>query len=195
MSPVAKARVSSGWVDTILTGYAMVGGLMVPFGPGGGPSLEALAWPSPPQDTEENDGTQNYNMGVRFTVTDAQDCAGVEWRVPDNVATPAGGFFAASVWDMDTTRLAYVEFEPVEGDYQQILFDAPVTLDPADYVAAIYTQTYVYRSGTPAGIQTPSGNVTAVQGRLATYGGGAATAPFPDQTTNLQLYVSPLMVV
>ena len=155
---------------------------------------EALAWPSPPTLTDNVDGTQSYTMGLAFTVASDQTCDGIQWRVPDTVSPPSGDVHAAILWeDVTGTRLGYKEFTPVTGDYQNILFDTPADLPAGQYVACVYTLHYVFHSGSPAGIATPSGSATVVEGRLATFSSGASIAPRPTDIANSQFYVSPLI--
>lgn len=157
-------------------------------------AVEALAWPGPPTLTDAVDGTQSYNMGVAFTVSTSQQCDGVQWRVPDTLAPPSVGAYAIILYDdAANTRLAYKEFTPVAGGYQNVLFDSVVTLPAGTYVATVYTLHYVFRSGSPSGVSTPSGSATAVEGRLLTYNGGAASAPMPTGAINSTYYVSPLI--
>lgn len=195
MSPVAKVRDAGAWIDSILEGYARVGGVFVAFGPPGGDTYEAIDLGDPPASTDLNDGTQAYNLGLEFDVLATVDCVGVEWRVPDTVADPQGGPHAASVWDLTPTRLAYVEFTPVVGGKQQILFDTPVTLAPGSYRVGVYTNHYVFTAGPPTGLDSPSGNLVVVSGRLAAYNGGAATAPIPSDSTTANFHVSPLTTI
>lgn len=157
---------------------------------------EALAWPSPPSSTDLDDGAQAYNMGVLFSIVAGTDCPGVQWRVPDTVSTPPGGTHAISIWNDDTvTRVAYKEFTPVPGGYQDILFDAPVSLSSGvNYVAAVYTVHYTFRAVSPSGVTTPSGNGVAAAGRLTAYNGGAANVGIPDGTFTATYYISPLLV-
>lgn len=195
MSPLLKARVSGAWVTTGETGLYRNSGAWVPFGPSGDP-YETIAWPLPPDDTHELDGTQAYLMGVRFTVLTTQDCAGVEWRVPDSVAAGVPGTdFGVALHDMGGTRLKEAVFTPVAGTLQRVLFAAAATLTAADYIASVYTRDYVYSTDGAAGFETPSENVIAVSGRLIPFNGGFATAPVPSDNTTLIFHVSPLMVV
>lgn len=158
---------------------------------------EALTFPIEPTSTDLNDGTQAYNMGIRFSSVASRSCYGVRWRVPDSVSTPPGGTHAVSIWSEDTaTRLAYKEFTPVPGGYQTVLFDSPITLSasPALYVAAVYTVHYVFATRTVTPISSPSGNLSGDLGRLAAFNGGASSAPFPnDQFGTPWYYVSPVV--
>lgn len=162
-------------------------------------ALETLAWPADPSSTDLNDGAQSYNMGIKFgLVTDETDCYGVQWRVPDSLAPPAGGgVYAVSLWTViGETRLAYKEFTPVAGGYQDVLFDAPVPLALAtEYVVAVYTNHYVFRAPSPTGgwhVYSPSGNTDAYESKLATDNSGAATAVFPASNFNGWYYVAPI---
>jgi hypothetical protein len=157
---------------------------------------EYLVFPIEPTSPDLVDGTQAYNMGIRFSSLAARLCYGVRWRVPDTVETPPGGTHAVSLWSQDSeTRLAYKEFTPVPGGYQDILFDTPYLMDPnpALYVAAVYTVHYVFSNRTVPEVFSPSGNLGGDLGRLAAFNGGAATAPFPgEQFGTPWYYVSPI---
>jgi hypothetical protein len=159
-------------------------------------ALEALDWPDEPANTDAEDPGQSYNMGIRFADDDGGPCVGVQWRVPDTAPAPAGGVHAVAIWDAATsTRVAYEEFTPVPGGYQDVLFVAPPTLDPApaEYVAVVYTFHYTFRASGGAPVSSVSGKLNADEGRLADYNGGSATAPFPTNVFNTWYYVSPLM--
>jgi hypothetical protein len=161
-------------------------------------ATEALAWAGSPTTTDAVDGSQAYNLGTLFTVdTDDTPCPGVEWRVPDSVANPQGGPHAISVWeDVSGTRIAYEEISPAAfvGTEHTFTFTTPPTLDSGiSYVAAVYTNHYVYSSGAPTGTTSPSGRITATGSRLAAYNSGAATAPKPTDTSSLTFYVSPVV--
>lgn len=157
---------------------------------------ESLVFPIEPTSPDLVDGTQAYNMGIRFTSVAVRDCYGVRWRVPDTVSMPPGGTHAVSLWSEDTlTRLAYKEFTPVAGGYQDVLFDAPVSLSSggALYVAAVYTVHYSFSVRTVTPISSPSGNLSGDVSRLAAFNGGAQLAPFPsDQFGSPWYYVAPI---
>jgi hypothetical protein len=159
-------------------------------------ALEALVWPAEPADTDEVDGSQAYNMGVRFTVPADIPCAGVRWRVPDALATPPGGSHQASIWRTgDEAKLAAANFVPVAGGYQDVLFETPITLVTGQsYVAAVYTLHYVYRASGGIWPSTPSGSAVADEGRLRDFNGGPdVVGAFPGAPTGLMFYVSPLV--
>ncbi len=157
---------------------------------------EYLVFPIEPTSTDLVDGDQAYNMGIRFSSLAARLCYGVRWRVPDSVSTPPGGTHAVSLWSQDLeTRLAYKEFVPVPGGYQNVLFDDPYLMDPnpALYVAAVYTVHYVFANRTVPEVFSPSNNLGGDLGRLAAFNGGALTAPFPgEQFGTPWYYVSPI---
>lgn len=163
---------------------------------------ETITFPIEPTSTDLVDGTQAYNMGMRFSTAASRLCYGVRWRVPDSVATPPGGTHAVSIWSEDLgTRLAYQEFTPVPGGYQDVFFldglgdPAPITIDTSNsyYVAAVYTIHYVFATRTVTPVLSPSGNLSGDLGRLAAYNGGAVTAPFPaDQFGTPWYYVAPI---
>lgn len=163
-------------------------------------ALEGLAWPAEPADTDEVDGGQSYNMGTLFGIAaggSATDCFGVQWRVPDAVSAPSGGVHAAALWDVaSSTRLAYKEFTPAPGGYQDILFDDSVPIPPfTEFIACVYTVHYVYRSSAPPTgwhVFSPSGNIDAYQSRLADTNIGAPAAPMPTNTPTLWFYVAPI---
>lgn len=157
-------------------------------------AVEALAWPLPPADTDENDGTQAYNMGVEFSLVAATPLPGIEWRVPDTLATPPGGTHTVAIWNKDTaTRLAYKEIVPTPGATERYLFDTPVSgLTGVNYFAVVYTNHYVFRVSNPAGVTSPSGNIVAGPGGIAPWNGGGASAPMPNDGSTLTFYISPL---
>lgn len=194
----AKIRIGGAWVDADITGQVRVAGAWVDFAPPGGTTYEAISWPAGPSDTDEADGDQAYNMGVAFTVAAGVDCVGVRWRVPDVVVNPRGGPHAIGLWDISESRIAYQEFTPVTGGEQDILFaaDGPTALSASSYTVTVYTNHYVYSLANAAGEQSPSGNITAVAGRLVADNGGASSAPYPGSiTTTLNFHISPLVAV
>lgn len=159
-------------------------------------AYEALAWAnSTPATTDQVDGTQSYNMGTRFSLVAARNAIGVQWRVPDTLAAPGGGgIYAVAIWNVGTgVRVAYKEFTPVAGGYQDVAFDSLVALSSAtNYVASVYTLHYTFRASAAATSST-SGNIVSDSGMFATYNGGAAAAPIPASTTTTGYYVSPLI--
>ena len=196
---LAASRVSGAWVDNpTLKGAARVSGSWVDFGPtGGGPTYEAVALGSPTY-TDLVDGTQSYNMGMEFSLVTGKDCVGVQWRAPDTAGAPAGGTHAVAIWDPTNTRIRYEEFTPVDGVLQDILFttDGPVAIASSGvYIATVYTLRYVFTSGSPSGLTSPSGNVVAGTGRLTTYNGGAASAPYPIDSFGSTYHISPLIEI
>jgi hypothetical protein len=159
---------------------------------------ESISWPVAPSVTDANDGTQCYNMGRVFTLTADAPVVGVEWRVPDSVATP-NGTHAVALWDQTSgTRLAYQEVVPTPGDYQQFLFDPGDIHDgltTETLIAAVYMNHYCYDADEGIGSTSPSGTAVAGEMLLVPFNGGAATAPIPDQATTLNFYVSPIVSV
>ncbi len=156
-------------------------------------ALEALDWPDEPSFTNLNDGAQSYNMGIRFSTTEEAPCPGVEWRVPDDpLLTPAGDDYVVSIWDENPVQLAAATFTPVPGGYQQVFFDEPITLTPGtNYVAAVYTRSYVFRASGGVYPSTPSGIAVADAGRLVADNGGPGV--YPGGTSTGLFYVSPLI--
>ena len=198
--PHGKIRFGGNLLYTRLKGAARSGGVSSTFGKDvipapGGPTYESVSWPQEPVDTDNNDGTQAYNMGIAFYVTNAKNCVGVKWRVPDVITnTPPGGSHVASIWRVsDTTRVAVKNFTPVTGGYQEIMFDSGVLLTAsASYIAAIYTIHYVFRSGTSA-VQSPSGNLTVQGGKLIDYNGGPDI--YPAGNYDSWYYIAPIVEV
>lgn len=196
----ARIKNSGNLIFTRLKGAARSGGVSSTFGiasepGGGGPTYESVTWPQEPVDTDNNDGTQAYNMGIAFELVAGKNCTGVKWRVPDVVTnTPPGGSHVASIWRVsDTTRLVFKNFTPVTGGYQEILFDTPVALSAGvDYIVAIYTIHYVYRSGTSSVI-SPSGNLVVQGGKLVDYNGGPNI--YPSGSYDSWYYISPIVEV
>jgi hypothetical protein len=192
----AKLRVGGAWVDTQAEGSVRVGGLWVPFGPGGAPAYESLAWPAPPAGTDFVDAGEAYHMGIRFSMTTGKPCYGTEWRVPDTVEAPPLGDHYFTLWRVsDEALLASKAFVPTPGLTQQVLWDSLVNLDPLTfYVSAVYTRHYVFRTGSGnLPVLSPSGNVTADEGRLT--GNNAGTPTYPAPAFNALYYVAPLMGV
>lgn len=162
---------------------------------------ESITWPAPPSVTDANDGTQCYNMGRVFTLTADAPVVGVEWRVPDSVATPNGPH-AVALWDQTSgTRLAYKEIVPTPGDYQQFVFAPEDYLDEVVYqglttdtlLAAVYMNHYCYNGSEHIGATSPSETIVAGEMLLIPFNGGAALAPVPDSGTGLNFYVSPIV--
>lgn len=159
-------------------------------------ATESITWPTPPDDTDENDGTQAYNLGREFTLTAARLIIGVEWRVPDSVANPAGGPHAIAIWEVaGGTRLAYEEVTPTPGGVQQFLFDGGSEVSGATsttYVASVYTNHYAFSSGADVGSTSPSGEIVAGDSVLIPFNSGAASAPIPDVVSGANFYISPI---
>lgn len=159
-------------------------------------ATEAITWPTPPDDTDENDVTQAYNLGREFTLTAARTIVGVEWRVPDSVANPQGGPHAVAIWDVaGSTRLAYIEITPTPGDYRQFLFDVEDQVSGATsttYAASVYTNHYAFSTGADVGSTSPSGEIVAGDSVLIPFNGGAALAPLPDNVSTANFYISPI---
>jgi hypothetical protein len=157
-------------------------------------ALEALDWPDPPASTDLNDDA-TYTMGIRFTVSEAVPCPGVEWsRVPDSVSTPpVAGAHLATLWDAGSEeQLAAAEFTPIPGTLQQIIFDTPVPLIAGPtYVAAVHTRHYVFRNGGGEWPTSLSGILVSDQGKLV-----ASDDPdvYPSGTFGTPwYYVSPII--
>lgn len=157
-------------------------------------ATEAITWPTPPDDTDENDGTQAYNLGREFTLTAERPIVGVEWRVPDSVVNPQGGPHAVAVWE-GAARLAYLEVTPTPGGVRQFLFDVedqvPGEIGPV-YTASVYTNHYAFSSGADVGSTSPSGEIVAGDSVLIPFNGGAAGAPLPDNVSGANFYISPI---
>jgi hypothetical protein len=161
-------------------------------------ALESIAWPAPPEVADANDGTQCYNMGRVFSLTADAPVVGVEWRVPDSVATPNGPH-AIALWDQTSgIRLAYKEVTPTPGAPEQFLFDVGDIhpgLTTETLVASVYMNHYCYNTSEHIGATSPSGTVVADEMLLIPFNGGAALAPIPDSGTTLNFYVSPIVDV
>jgi hypothetical protein len=191
-----KARVSGAWVTTAAAGAARLGGVSIPFPSGGEepPAYETFAWPEQPTLTNGVDGGETYTMGIRFSMITGKPCYGIQWRVPDAVATPPGGAHMVSLWSVTGESLMRSkEFVPTPGVYQDILFDTPVDLLPlTNYVAAVYTRHYVFRSTAGSYPATPSGNVVGDEGRLTP---NVNQVAYPAPQFSAWYYISPLMGV
>ncbi len=153
-------------------------------------AVEALDWVDPPSLTTGNDAAA-YSMGCLFTVPNTIACPGVRWRVPDSISATPAGIHRASLWSNDGGgRLAFANFTPVPGGDQDILFSAPVTLNPGtNYVVCVYTMDYSFRVGAFP-YSTPSVLATATTGKLV-----ANDDPdeLPLSNFNSAYYVSPLL--
>lgn len=198
MSPQLKARVGGAWVDTDRAGAVRVAGAWVPFAPpAGGPGYEALVWPDEPTLLNGNDGGQDYNMGIRFSVTADAPCLGIRWaRTPTSFSGPPnGGSWVAALWrSVGELRLASVTFVPVAAAVDQdYLFAAPVALTAGElYVTSIFTRDYVYRSSAVGNPSSPSGLITADQGKLAASGDPLS---YPASNQPAHYYIGPLIGV
>lgn len=188
------ARKAGAWVDSTQAGMVRYNGSWENFGPSGF-DYEAIDWGTTPSNTDANDGSQAYNMGVEFSLVASKDIVGVQWRVPDSVVNPQGFSHNVSLWDVNSeVRLANKDFTPVPGGLQDILFDLPYAgVLSVNYIAAVYTNHYVFRSGSPAGLDSPSGNVVASSGVLVPYNSGPNI--FPDGSFSSIYYVSPLVAL
>jgi hypothetical protein len=143
-----------------------------------------------------NDGDQPYDLGVRFSTDTSVPCVGIQWRyVPTSISgsPPPGGSHLAALWRVsDQARLAFQDFIPVAAsENQNVLFDAPITLDPAElYLATIFTRDYVFRASGGVDVVSPSGTLTGDQGRLVA---DADPTVFPANVVSSYFYVSPLI--
>lgn len=160
-------------------------------------TTEALVFPDPPTVTNGNDGNQDYNLGIRFSVDESVSCVGVRWvRTPDFItSTPNGGSHVAAVWTVvGETRVAFKNFTPppAGADNFDVLFDTPITLDPSPtlYVVSIFTRDYVFRASVGAQLDSPSGTMQADQGKLAS-SGDPLTYPASNQAA--YYYISPII--
>lgn len=157
-------------------------------------ATETLTWANAtPATLDQVDGTQCYQLGIRFTSATAQTCSGVQWRVPTTVAAPQGGPHAVAIWNVSSgLRVAYQEFTPVTGGYQNVTFTGITLSAGVTYIACVYTNHYAFRSGGVA-VSSPSGNLTSDSAMLLPYNGGAAGALIPTTTSTTNFYVSPIV--
>lgn len=157
-------------------------------------ATEVLAWDSPPTLTDAVDSGQTYSMGIRFSVVASVACRGIQWRVPDTVSAPPLGTHFVTLWRVsDATLLATKAFTPTPGVYQDVMFDAPVTIAVGlDYIAAVYTQHYVFHASGGSYPKSPSLNSVGDQGRLAADSSGVPANTFPAGVFNAWYYVSPI---
>lgn len=159
-------------------------------------ATETLVYPDPPTLTNGNDGNQDYNLGIRFSVDEAKPCVGVRWvRTPDSVAaTPNGGTWVAAIWTVvGETRIATKNFTPTAAtDDFDVLFDDPIMLDPLPtlYVVSIFTRDYVYRNSGNAQVDSPSGMIQADEGKLAASGDPLT---YPASNQSAYYYLSPII--
>jgi hypothetical protein len=194
---VAKLRVGGAWVDTDLAGSARLAGAWVPFGPAGGPTYERLTWVNAPTLLNGNDGNQDYNLGIRFSVTEDAPCAGVTWaRTPTAItSTPSGGSHVAALWTADTeTRLTFKNVVPTGGAVDQdYFFDDPVMLTAgALYVVSLFTRDYTYAARGGVDLSSPSGLVLADDGKLSA---NIDPLTFPSSTQAAHYFVGPIIEV
>jgi len=158
-------------------------------------ATETFPYPDPPTQTDNVDGTQSYNMGVAFTVDEAVECSGVEWRVPNSVSAPAGGVHVVSLWK-DGVRVRNQSFTPTPGVKQQVPFTSQgnVTLNPGEaLIAAVFTVHYVFTSGAAVyPVDVPSGRATATASRLTSNGN---PTDLPDVGGTAIYHVSPIIEV
>jgi hypothetical protein len=164
-------------------------------------ATETLVYPDPPTLTNGNDGNQDYNLGIRFSVDEAKPCIGVRWvRTPDSVAaTPNGGTWVAAIWTVvGETRIAFKNFTPPAAtDDFDILFDPgdEVVLDPLPtlYVVSIFTRDYTFRASFGGSeIFSPSGMMQADEGRLAASGNPLS---YPASVQASHYYLSPIIEI
>lgn len=159
-------------------------------------ATEALVYPDPPTLTNGNDGNQDYNLGIRFSVDSAVPCVGVRWvRTPDSVsATPNGGTWVAAIWAVvGETRIAFKNFTPTPAtDNFDVLFDDPVMLDPTPtlYVVSIFSRDYVYKASGNVQVDSPSGMIQADEGKLAASGDPFS---YPSSNQAAYYYISPIV--
>jgi hypothetical protein len=160
-------------------------------------ATETLVYPDPPTLTNGNDGNQDYNLGLRFSVDEAVPCVGVRWvRTPDSVAaTPNGGTWVAAIWTVvGETRIAFKNFTPTAAtDDFDVLFDDPIVLDPLPtlYVVSIFTRDYTFRATVSGNeIFSPSGMMQADEGRLAASGDPTS---YPSSVQASRYYMSPII--
>lgn len=155
-------------------------------------ATETITWPFPPSLVDQVDGTQAYHMGIRFHVVEGTPCRGARWRVPDSVATPPLGTHYVTLWAVTgQTMLAQKAFTPVPGADQDITFDAPVALTAgAQYVIAVYTVHYVYRTAATPEVLSGTGNLVVDEGRLVDSNLGLPVYPSSSQTA--WYYLAPI---
>lgn len=90
--------------------------------------------------TNQDDAT-SYTLGVRFTIADALDVVGVQWRVPDTISP---GVHVVALWSDAGSLLAFSDdFTPDPGDAGQLTtyyFTAPFAASAATaYRASVFT--------------------------------------------------------
>jgi hypothetical protein len=154
-------------------------------------AAETLAWPSPPTLTDENDAGQSYGLGCAFSVSEAVECTGIRWHVPDTVSSPPGGSHIAAVY-VNGVRQRFAAFVPVPGGDQDITFSSPITLNPGEScVASVFTVHYTFRAGAAIfPVSTPGGQATATASRLTAT---STPADLPDVAGTAIFYVSPII--
>jgi len=158
-------------------------------------ATEALNFPVPPTATDNVDGTQSYNMGTAFTVSESVACSGIRWWVPDSLAAPAGGAHVAGLWK-DGVRVRNQTITPTPGGYQDFPFttQGDITLNPGEQlVASVFTVHYPFRAGAAVyPVSTSGGQATATGSRYTTNG---SPTDLPDVAGTSIYYVSPLIEI
>jgi hypothetical protein len=163
-------------------------------------TLETMDWVAlgltPPTLTDAQDGTQDYNMGLQFSLTAPGYCYGVEWNPTPNSNTPVPtGGCIAQLWNADTsTLLESVAFTATPGSVQQRIYfnKQPALTTGVNYIVTVYTIRYVFRAMTSwTGLVSASGKIHADKGRL--FIGAGAGPGFPNQSQDSLYYVAPLM--
>lgn len=187
-------RRNNAWVAASNKGSVRYAGSWNDFGTVVVPAYESVSFTNPVPNTTDNvDGNDVYTLGIKFRVTVSKPCYGVRWRVPDTAPLPNGNPHVASLWDRETEQLLLSKsFTPTPGQYQDILFDSTINLDPspAEYVVGVYMWHYVHRAPEPSSgwtLVSPSGNIQAYEGRLASGNG------YPSVVLNAWYYVTPLV--
>ena len=158
-------------------------------------TLETISWGSPPTLLDAQDGTQDYTLGLSFSLTAGGYCYGLEWNPTPNSNTPVPpGGCIAQLWNLDaSTELARVAFTQNPGNVsQRVYFDKqPALTTGVNWGVTVYTVRYVYKSFSGWTVPSPSGKIRGDKGRLAV---GAGSGPFfPNQLQDALYYVAPLM--
>lgn len=158
-------------------------------------ATEVLVYPDPPTLTNGNDGNQDYNLGIRFSVAEALPCVGVSWiRTPDAItSTPNGGTHVAALWAVvGETRVAFKNFTPPPAtDDFEVLFDDPVMLATGTlYVVSIFSRDYVYRASGGIEVASPTGKMVGDEGKLAS---NSDPLTFPASAQSAYYYISPII--
>ena len=179
MTAIAKVRVGGAWVDSVLEGYARVGGVFIPFAPGGDPDPgdQSLFTGETPSNVAE-DGVA-LSQGIKFRSSRAGTVSMGRWWAG---ASPPTSAKCALYRVSDQVQLAVATFGSMSSlAWTNKAYSAPVAiLADTDYMAVCWTSNrYPYTPG--YSFPHVSGDLTA----LASYFKVSADIAYPDGASSL----------